>query len=528
MFGSSFLFGYNIGVLNQPVELIQDFYNETYIQRKGEVPSESWIIFLWSLTTTLYLPGGMIGAFAAGFVADKIGRKKAILFSHLFAFGGAVISCCCLVAKAPELLMFGRFVTGINCGFATQLAPMYLAEIAPFSVRGGIGTGHQLFITVGIFVGSVLGLREILGTASLWPYLLLFNALPALFSLILLPFVPESPRYTMLNCNNRKSAEKALRWYRQRLDVMADIEEMETESQEGQKSEEEYTMKQLLTTKALHMPLLVACMLQVIQQLSGINAVFFYSTGIYENAGVSKPSIQYAVIGTNAVNVLMTVIAVPIMDKLGRRPLLLYPMVAMVFTLGVITMSLNLQPKFYWMGYLSVLCFIFYVICFAIGLGPIPVMIGAELFRQGPRPRAMSLAGLCNWFFTILVAISFESIQKLAKEFTFLIFLVLMIFFTVFVFFKVPETKNKTFEEIASQFQPGTDIEVVEEIMDEDDVFDDQFGVNSHLVSEKERMRNGSATSVDSKKSADEVKFSLPEEKQALTKSEQNLQNLDV
>jgi SP family facilitated glucose transporter-like MFS transporter 1 len=512
--GTMYQFGYNIGVLNQPVDHIRQFYNDSYAARNAEKAlvtsssndtmevltysagiSDYTLTFLWSLTTTLFVIGGMIGAFTAGFIANRFGRKRSVLLSCIPAFIGAILCACCTAASSPELLMIGRFVTGINCGMATQLAPMYLLEIAPYNLKGAFGTACQLFCTIGIFVGGVLGLREILGTASMWPVLLLLNAVPALLCCIVLPFMPESPRYLMLCRKDRDGAEKALKFIRRTDDVSADLEEMDTELQQdsskgkaeevveekmglragengaqptsGAKPEEEkFTMALLLKTKQLRMPLFIAMFLQVIQQLSGINAIFFYSTGIYKKAGVPDMAVQYAVVVTNAVNLLMTIVAVPVMDKAGRRPLLLVPMVGMVLILALITIALKLQSALPWMSYVSIGCVLAYVICFAVGLGPIPIMIGAELFRQGPRPFAMSLAGLTNWVFTAIVAISFELIQKLTKEYTFIIFLVLMIGFTIFVFFFVPETKNKTFEEIASKWQQGDKIEV-EELVDD-------------------------------------------------------------
>jgi len=125
----------------------------------------------------------------------------------------------------------------------------------------------------------------------------------------------------------------------------------------------------------------------------------------------------------------------------------------MILILGVIVAALKLQSILAWMSFVSIACVISYVISFAIGLGPIPAMLGTELFRQGPRPKAMSLASLANWVSALIIALTFEFIQKSLKEYTFLVFLVLMIFFTFFVYKKVPETKNKTFEEIASSFQ---------------------------------------------------------------------------
>jgi SP family facilitated glucose transporter-like MFS transporter 1 len=488
LIGTSLQFGYHIGVLNQPVNLIKSFYNETYTERNGSC-DDHVITLLWSLTTTLFLPGGMIGAYVAGFLADRVGRKKAVLFGNLPILIGSALGSSCVFTQLPETLMIGRFITGIGCGMATQLAPIYLAEITPHNLRGAFGTANQLFITIGILMGSVLGLRELLGTVELWPYLLLVNASPAILCLVILPCLPDSPRYLMLNRKQHDDAVKALRFIRGTRDVSSDMEEMERECDKGdmdsekqtseqtseqtgnkkKNNENKFTMCNLLSSKELRHPLAITLILQVIQQLSGINAIFFYSSGIYLNAGVSQSSIQYAVVVTNAVNVIMTIIAVPVMDKAGRRPLLIYPMIVMIFVMGIIAGAMKLQHTISWANYVSIGCVLAYVICFAVGLGPIPMMIGAELFRQGPRPRALSLAGLVNWLSTALVAISFEPIQEALKEYTFLIFLALMIFFTIFVVLKVPETKNKTFEEIAATFRQGGDI-LAEQTAD--DVFD--------------------------------------------------------
>jgi len=236
--------------------------------------------------------------------------------------------------------------------------------------------------------------------------------------------------------------------------------------------EKSYTMMRLLKTKELRMPLMITVCLQIIQQLSGINAIFFYSSSIFSNAGVPQIAIQYAVMGTCFINVVMTIVALPLMDRAGRRPLLLYPMMAMIVILGVIIAALRFQSEVKAMSYVSIACVISYVMCCAVGLGPIPNILSAEMFRQGPRPCAMSLGGLGNWLFSLVVGISFELIQRAIDEFVFLIFLILMIGFTTFVFFLVPETKNKTFEEISSAFRTGSKIAVT--VLETDDKTDIQ------------------------------------------------------
>jgi len=466
VFGSSLPFGYNIGVLNQPESLIKDFQNVTYDERYGNI-TEATLTLTWSLTTALFIPGGMIGAFLGGWLADSFGRKRTIMLSHIFVFIGVPLCTACVAARSPELLMLGRIFLGINSGMGLCIAPVFLSEIAPFNYRGAFGTMHQLFITVGIFISSIFGITYILGTTTRWPYLMLLELVPAITSLIAIPFLPETPRYLLLVKNDREGAIQSLKFYRKTTSALNDLEEMDTENQQSNSSgaDKEFTLGRMFASADLRRPLFIACMLQVVQQFSGINAVFFFSKSIYENARVKETDIQYAVVGTNAVNVFMTIIAVPLMDVAGRRLLLLVPMVAMIFDLAAMTICRVLYAQnneLTFLAYGSVVCVIIYVIAFAVGLGPIPMMIGSELFRQGPRPLAMAIAGFTNWICTFLIVVSFPSIQKALGDYTFVIFMVFLIGFTVFTYFFVPETKNKTFEEIAHQFSPGGHIEVEE------------------------------------------------------------------
>ncbi|ESO04687.1 hypothetical protein HELRODRAFT_187011 [Helobdella robusta] len=423
---TSYQFGYNISVLNQPVTLVKQFLNESYSSSRSSSSSstsspatdgisEHALTVIWSLCTTLFVFGGMIGAFVIGFIADRFGRSVVP-----FLFG---------------------------------LGPMYMLEVVPFNLKGAMGTIHQLFITIGIAMGSLFGLNNLLGVEGKWPILLLLNAVPGVASLVIFPFLPDSPRFLMLVRKNKEGARKALQWLRRRTDVTDEITEMEEESKSQQGQGETYTIMKLLRTRELIPPLIVSIVLQLMQQLSGINAIFFYSTSIYLNAGVPVETVQYANLGTCVINVAMTFVVIPLMDRLGRRSLLLGPIAGMIVTLAVITVALNLQSSYPSMSYVSIICVLFYVVFFACGLGPIPNMITAEVFRQGPRARAMSLAGLANWLSNAVVAMGFEIVQAATKEFVFLIFLVIMVASLIFTYFKVPETKNKSFDEIANQFK---------------------------------------------------------------------------
>jgi len=484
-FGSSFVFGYNIGVLNNVSAFIIEFYNETYAQRSGSDVSAETITTLWSLTTALLIPGAVVGSFLSGWMADTIGRKWTIIVAQAFTISGAILSTACVAASAPEMLMIGRLLVGFTSGYSTTVTPMILSEIAPSKYRGAFGTVHQLSATIGIFLASVFGLRQLLGTQELWQYILLLEMFPAIVTIAVLPCLPETPRFLLLVRRDEPGALKAMKFYRKSENVDKEMNEMANEGGTGKSAaadakfaeadvsmpltekstpgesptvssdesdQKSYSLLQLLRDTDLRKPLFIACMLVVIQQFSGINAVFFYSASIFQNAKLPESFIPYAVIGTNAVNVAMTVIAVPLMDMAGRRILLIVPMIVMIVDLIMMTICLVYQEAVPTLGYISVVCIIIYVICFAVGLGPIPLFIGSEMFRQGPRSMVMTLVGVILWLATFVIAMVFEHLQKAADEYTFIVFIVLLAGFVVFIILLVPETKNKSFEEIASQY----------------------------------------------------------------------------
>ncbi|MCL4141783.1 UNVERIFIED_CONTAM: hypothetical protein GTU68_047061 [Idotea baltica] len=222
-------------------------------------------------------------------------------------------------------------------------------------------------------------------------------------------------------------------------------------------SEAQITMLQLLRSRSLRMPLAIGVVMQLSQQLSGINAVLYYSTQLFIDSGIPEDLSRYATLCVGAVMVAMTLISIPLMDKKGRRSLHLSGLGGMFIFSIFITISFLIKEMIEWLKYISVISTLFFVIFFAIGPGSIPWMITAELFSQGPRPAAMSIAVLINWLSNFLVGIIFPTMQKKLDNYTFLPFSGLLALFWLFTYYKVPETKNKTFEEISAIFQRGVE-----------------------------------------------------------------------
>ncbi|EHH61576.1 hypothetical protein EGM_19529 [Macaca fascicularis] len=411
----SLQFGYNTGVINAPQKVIEEFYNQTWIHRYGERILPTTLTTLWSLSVAIFSVGGMIGSFSVGLFVNRFGRRNSMLMMNLLAFVSAVLMGFSKLGKSFEMLILGRFIIGVYCGLTTGFVPMYVGEVSPTALRGALGTLHQLGIVVGILIAQVFGLDSIMGNEDLWPLLLSIIFVPALLQCIVLPFCPESPRFLLINRNEENRAKSVLKKLRGTADVTHDLQEMKEESRQMMR-EKKVTILELFRSPAYRQPILIAVVLQLSQQLSGINAVFYYSTSIFEKAGVQQP--VYATIGSGIVNTAFT-------------------------------------EQLPWMSYLSIVAIFGFVAFFEVGPGPIPWFIVAELFSQGPRPAAIAVAGFSNWTSNFIVGMCFQYVEQLCGPYVFIIFTVLLVLFFIFTYFKVPETKGRTFDEIASGFRQG-------------------------------------------------------------------------
>ncbi|XP_076041486.1 glucose transporter 1 isoform X4 [Oratosquilla oratoria] len=449
-----FQFGYNTGVINAPQSLIENFIGDCWKERYNDNIDENMQNLLLSITVSIFAIGGMLGGFSGGYIGNKCGRKKGLLLNNLMGIAGACLMGFSQISMSFEMLILGRLIIGINCGLNTSLVPMYISEIAPLNLRGGLGTVNQLAVTIGLLLSQILGIEQLLGNDKGWPILLGLAVVPAVMQMVLLPVCPESPRYLLISRQREDEARRALRRLRASTHVEEDVEEMRAEELASQ-TEAQITLVQLIRSSSLRMPLTIGVVMQLSQQLSGINAVLYYSTGLFTDAGLEEWQSKYATMGVGAVMVIMTLVSIPLMDRAGRRTLHLYGLGGMFIFSIFITISFLVKEMISWMTFISVISTLCFVIFFAIGPGSIPWMITAELFSQGPRPAAMSIAVLINWLANFLVGIAFPPMKDKFENYTFLPFSVLLACFWVFTYYKVPETKNKTFEEISALFQRG-------------------------------------------------------------------------
>ncbi|XP_073411907.1 solute carrier family 2, facilitated glucose transporter member 9-like isoform X7 [Dendrobates tinctorius] len=336
-------------------------------------------------------------------------------------------------------------------GISLSVVPMYLGEISPKNLRGFLGLMPSLFICLGVFTAQVLGLPELLGQDEYWPLFLSLIVVPTLIQVSMLPFFPESPRYLLIDKSNVHATIDALQCFRGEYDVHDVIEEMQ-EEQQSLTSVETVSVCQLLRDRTFFWQILSVIVINMGMQLSGIDAIWFYTNSIFENAGVPLAEIPYTTVGTGAIEIIAGLIGCFTVEKLGRRPLIISGFSFMGFCCAGITVALVFQARIPLMHYASVIFVIGIIAGFCIGPAGLPFIMTGELFMQSHRPAAYIVGGTLNWLSNFTVGFVFPFLQMSAGAFSYLVFCGVCLFVAVYVYFIIPETKNKTFLEISEMF----------------------------------------------------------------------------
>lgn len=450
-FGSSFQFGYHIGCINLPADLIKEWFTHSYEQMNGQKISMQDMESKWALAVGIFAVGGMFGGVSVGTVADKLGRKNALLYNNALAIIAAALMAGAKYVGNYWLFILGRLIIGLNSGLNSGLAPMYLTEISPANLRGSIGSFAQLFVTISILFSQVLGLPFLLGTAHRWPLIFAFTIVPVVVQLCTLPFCPESPKYNLVVRGRKEQAEKDLKKLRDQADVSTELELINEEAIAA-RAQSSVTMKDMFGAQ-LRWPLALAMFMMISQQLSGINAAMFYSTAIFKGAGLKDQWPNYATIAMGAINVFMTVVSVYLVEhpRFGRRTLHIAGMVGMCFSTAMIAISMLVAKSIEWFSFMSIIFVLLFVISFATGPGSIPWFYVNEVFPSNARGNANSIAVLTNWICVVLVGTFFPMLDGLLHEYSFFVFTALLAVFILFALKFLPETKNKSLEEVQAE-----------------------------------------------------------------------------
>ncbi|MGB6110239.1 MAG: sugar porter family MFS transporter, partial [Acidobacteriaceae bacterium] len=379
------LFGYDTGVISGAILFVRkDFLLSTFQEE---------------VVVSAVLLGAVAGAAFGGKLADALGRRKLLIQVAILFIIGAIGTA---LASTPTLLAIGRVVVGIAIGIASFTAPLYISEVSPPAIRGKLVSLNQLMITLGIVVSYLADYG--LADKEAWRWMFGLAAIPALILLIGLFFVPESPRWLM-GRSMEDQARAVLQRIRESSDVSAELAEIKEDL-----SLQEGGWRELLNV-SLRRPLIIGIGLAIFQQFTGINTVIYYAPTIFQLAGLHSASAAIlATVGVGVVNVLLTIVALRILDRAGRRPLLLWGLVGMVISLGVLGAAFLLAGSSPIVAWLAVISLALYVACFAIGLGPVFWLLISEIYPLKIRGRAMGVATMMNWGSNLIVALTFLSL----------------------------------------------------------------------------------------------------------------------
>ncbi|XP_021066686.1 solute carrier family 2, facilitated glucose transporter member 9 isoform X1 [Mus pahari] len=450
-FGSSFLYGYNLSVVNAPTPYIKAFYNETWYRRHGEPIDPDTLTLLWSVTVSIFAIGGLVGTLMVKMIGKFLGRKSTLLVNNGFAISAALLMACSLRAGTFEMLIVGRFIMGVDGGIALSALPMYLNEISPKEIRGSLGQVTAIFICIGVFSGQLLGLPELLGRESTWPYLFGVIIVPALVQLASLPFLPESPRYLLFEKHDEAGAMKAFQTFLGKADVSQELEEALAESR-VQRNLRLVSVLELLRAPFVRWQVITVVITMASYQLCGLNAIWFYTNSIFGKAGIPQDKIPYITLSTGGIETLAAIFSGLVIERLGRRPLLIGGFGLMALFFGTLTATLTLQDQAPWVPYLSIVCILAIIASFCSGPGGIPFILTGEFFQQSERPAAFIIAGTVNWLSNFVVGLLFPFIQKSLDSYCFLVFATICIAGAIYFYFVLPETKNRTHAEISQAF----------------------------------------------------------------------------
>jgi SP family galactose:H+ symporter-like MFS transporter len=426
------LFGYDTGVISGAILFITK-------QFALSAPMEEIVV-------SSVLAGAVLGAVLGGALSDRFGRRKMIVLSGIIFTVSALGTA---LAPTVSWLIVGRTVSGVAIGIASFISPMYIAELAPAKVRGALVAVNMLAITTGIVAAYLVDYA--LSGSQEWRLMFGLAAIPSIGLVVGMWLLPDSPRW-LISKSRIAQATLALRRLRMESDIGPEIAEIQQSI--GKQSG---TWKEELLRPSIRMPLIVGVVLAVFQQTTGINTVMYYSPTIFKFAGITAvgPAIL-AGAGLAAVMWFLHVVAIFLLDRVGRRPLLLIGIAGQVVGLAVLGAAFEFEHLASFKSTVAIAGLVIYVASFAVGLGPIFWLLISEIFPLKVRGAAMSAVTVTNWGMNLAVAVTFLTlVAALGRAETFWLYGVIAVAAWIFCYRLVPETKGKTLEQIEAHWRSG-------------------------------------------------------------------------
>ena len=438
-----FLFGYDTAVISGTIAQVTEQFGLDALQ-------QGWYV-------GCALIGSIIGVLFAGILSDKFGRKSTMILSAIL-FSTSAIGCA--VSTDFNQLVIYRIIGGVGIGVVSIISPLYISEVAVAQYRGRLVSLYQLAVTIG-FLGAYLVNYQLLGysmsnpdvstgwwnlvfVSEVWRGMLGMETLPAIMFFIIIFFIPESPRWLILKGREEKATNILERIYTSSKEALFQL--TETKSVLSSESKSEW---KLLLQPGIRKAVIIGVCIAVLGQFMGVNAVLYYGPSIFENAGLSGGDSLFYQVLVGLVNTLTTVLALVIIDKIGRKKLVYYGVSGMVISLILIATYFIYGESWGISSIFLLIFFLFYVFCCAVSICAVVFVLLSEMYPTRVRGLAMSIAGFALWIGTYLIGqLTPWMLQNLTPAGTFILFAIMCVPYMLIVWKLVPETTGKSLEEI--------------------------------------------------------------------------------
>ena len=426
------LFGVDVGVISGALSFLAKDFSLSATQQEMVVSS--------------VLVGAVIGSLCAGLVSRRYGRRFAILVSGFIFSLGAVLSA---FAVSYVMLLIVRIFLGLALGVASFTAPLYLSEVAPRQIRGGLIALYQLMITIGLFLAFLSD--YLFSFTESWRLMLGLPFIPAFIMFVAVLFLPKSPRWLMLT-GQRDRAMAVLRNIRDERDADAEAKEI-IESLQTQGG----TVREVIGNKYFRKVVFLGIVLQLIQQFSGMNTIMYYAPTIFKMAGfVTHTGQMWGTVIVGLTNVLTTIVAILVIDRLGRRPVLFFGSTLMIISMFALGVLFHHGVHTATQQNITVGFLLLFIVGFAISLGPVIWILCSEIFPLKGRDVGVTFSTAANWFGNTIVGMTFLTLlSTLGTAGTFWLYAIFGVISLLIMYFYVPETKHVSLEKIEANLLAG-------------------------------------------------------------------------
>ncbi|XP_017087758.2 solute carrier family 2, facilitated glucose transporter member 3 isoform X1 [Drosophila bipectinata] len=449
--GSVIPVGYAFGVINAPAAFIRKWVEGSFQRRYSSSPGESQLTAVMATVVSMFVIGGTLGTPFAPMFNSWLGRRNCLVLSGVIMVVAALLQMGCKLLDSIEMLMVGRLLGGIAAALVYATQPMYLVELAPAELSGSVGVFTCIGITGGIVVGQIFSFDFALGTDSLWPYALAGSGIFVVLGLVTIVFFPESPRFLIAKGRKEQAKSALMRLRGDEARVNMELAQIEAAAN----SEGPLTMKQVICEKKYLLPLFIVGSFHFVQQMSGINAIWFYSVGIFTDAGFTLQVALWLNFIEGFLNFVVALMGPFLMARFNRRIMMMLSCLGSYIFLTLLVVGLIFMKSFKEASYGCIAFLSLYIIAFNLALGPLPYFIGAEIFESAPRPAGMAFGSFFNWLANVILSMGFPSVNEAIGPYAFLFcaFICICGFFITLCY--LPETRNRQPQEVAPLMENG-------------------------------------------------------------------------